>query len=374
MPCLNEAETVATCIRKARGFLEQSGIIGEVLVADNRSTDRSVEIAIKEGALVVTVAVQGYGAAISGGIAVARGKYIIIGDADDSYDFSSLMPFVERLRAGADLVMGNRFRGGIERDAMPFLHRYLGNPVLSWLGRLFFSIHIYDFHCGLRGFRRDRICELDLRTTGMEYASEMVVRAALAGYRIEEVPTTLKKDGRSRRPHLRTWRDGWRHLRFLLMYSPRWLFLYPGIFLTVFGLFGTILLLPGTVMVGSVGFDIHTFIVACLAVLVGIQSISFAAVSQRIATIRGFLTTSPRYAAILNAMTLEVLLCVAIVVGLLGVAGVSWCVLSWASRGFGPLEYASMLRTLAVSLTAIAAALQLAFTAFLAGIMEIPAR
>jgi glycosyltransferase involved in cell wall biosynthesis len=374
MPCLNEAETVATCIRKARDFLERSGIIGEVLVADNCSTDQSAEIALKEGARVITIAAPGYGAAISGGIAAARGECVIVGDADDSYDFSSLMPFVERLRAGADLVMGNRFRGGIERDAMPFLHQYLGNPVLSWLGRLFFSINIHDFHCGLRGFKRDRICELDLRTTGMEFASEMVVRAALAGYRIEEVPTTLKKDGRSRRPHLRTWSDGWRHLRFLLMYSPRWLFLYPGIFLTVFGLFGTILLLPGTVMVGSIGFDIHTFIVACLAVLVGIQSISFAAVSQRIATIRGFLTTSPRYAAILNAMTLEVLLCAAIVIGLLGLAGVSWCVLSWASKGFGPLEYASMLRMLAVSLTAIAAALQLAFTAFLAGIMEIPAR
>ena len=269
MPCLNEAETLAICVRKARGFLDASRIQGEVIVADNGSQDGSVAIALQEGARIVPVAARGYGAALLGGIADARGRYIIMGDADDSYDFSDLGTFVEQLRAGADLVVGNRFRGGIAPGAMPLLHRYLGNPILSFLGRLFFFVKIGDFHCGLRGFNRDRILALGLRTTGMEFASEMVVRSALAGYRIAEVPTTLRPDGRSRPPHLRTWRDGWRHLRFLLMYSPRWLFFYPGLALLAFGLIGTVLLLPGRFYIGSVGIDIHTFIVACISILLG---------------------------------------------------------------------------------------------------------
>jgi glycosyltransferase involved in cell wall biosynthesis len=204
LPCLNEADTLGACIGKARRFLESSGIRGEILIADNGSTDASREIAASFGARVVSVDLKGYGAALQGGIAAARGRFVVMGDADDSYDFSSLMPFVERLRAGADLVVGNRFQGGIAPGAMPFLHRYLGNPLLSFLGRLFFSVPIGDFHCGLRGFDRERLLALDLRTTGMDYASEMIVRAALAGYAIAEVPTTLKPDGRSRRPHLRT--------------------------------------------------------------------------------------------------------------------------------------------------------------------------
>lgn len=232
MPCLNEAETLAVCIRKAKEYLELSGVAGEVLIADNGSTDGSQEIARAGGARVVAVASRGYGAALLGGIDAAHGKYIIMGDADDSYDFTALQPFVDGLRKGADIVMGNRFKGGIAPGAMPMLHRYLGNPVLSGIGRLFFRIPIKDFHCGLRGFSRERIRELNLRTTGMEFASEMLVRAALAGYTVEEVPTTLKPDGRSRPPHLRTWRDGWRHLSFLLMYSPRWLFLYPGLLIS----------------------------------------------------------------------------------------------------------------------------------------------
>ena len=235
MPCLNEAETVGTCIGKAQRFLAQADIFGEVLVADNGSTDGSREIAEKRGARVVEVRDRGYGAALIGGIDAANGRYVIMGDADDSYDFSALMPFIERLRDGADLVMGNRFKGGIAPGAMPLLHRYLGNPVLSWIGRLFFHINVGDFHCGLRGFRRERMSALNLRTTGMEFASEMVVCAALAGYRIDEVPTTLSKDGRSRPPHLRTWHDGWRHLSFLLIYCPKWLFFYPGLFLLALG-------------------------------------------------------------------------------------------------------------------------------------------
>lgn len=224
MPCLDEAETLATCIRKARRFLSESGVTGEVLIADNGSTDGSQNIAVAEGARVFPVSERGYGAALLGGIQAAKGRYVIIGDASNSYDFPALMPFVERLRQAPVCVMGNRFKGGIAPGAMPFLHKYLGNPVLSWIGRLFFKIKIGDFHCGLR-FNCDRIKALNMRTTGMEFASEMVVRAGLGAYRIEEVPTTLAKDGRSRAPHLRTWRDGWRHLCFLLMYSPKWLFL-----------------------------------------------------------------------------------------------------------------------------------------------------
>lgn len=241
MPCLNESETLATCIMKAKAYLERSGVDGEVLIADNGSTDGSQEIARGLGARVVDVAQKGYGAALLGGIAAARGKYTIMGDADDSYDFSSLQVFVDKLRQGVDLVMGNRFKGGIAPGAMPPLHRYLGNPVLSWIGRLFFRISIGDFHCGLRGFNTEAIRHCDLKTTGMEFASEMVVKASLYGLSMAEVPTTLAKDGRSRPPHLRTWRDGWRHLCFLLTYAPHWLYMYPALALmgVAAGLAGT---------------------------------------------------------------------------------------------------------------------------------------
>jgi Glycosyl transferase family 2 len=373
MPCLNEAETLAVCIRKAKSFLETSGVSGEVVVADNGSTDGSREIAAAEGARMVPIAIRGYGAALIGGIAAARGRYVVMADADDSYDFLHLMPFLEKLRAGADLVMGNRFQGGVAPGAMPFLHKYLGNPVLSFLGRLFFRAKVGDFHCGLRGFNRERMLALDLRTTGMEFASEMVVRAALAGYAIVEVPTTLKKDGRTRPPHLNTWSDGWRHLRFLLLYSPRWLFVYPGLFLLAFGLVGTVLLLPGPVFIGSVGIDIHTFIVACICILLGLQSISFAIVARRYGAVRGFLPASSAYKSALSAVTLERLLLVALVLLILGLIGLGWCVAIWASERFGVLQYASLLRALMLSLTAIAAAIQLAFTAFLAGIMDVAA-
>src|SRR5487761_1878351 len=236
MPCLNEAETVATCVRKAVQFIADSGISGEVVVADNGSTDGSRQLAADAGARVVPILERGYGNALMGGILAARGEYVIMGDADDSYDLTNLMLFVEELRKGADMVMGNRFKGGIAPGAMPALHRYLGNPVLSFIGRLFFRSDIGDFHCGLRGFRRDSVLDLSLQATGMEFASEMVVKATLARQKIAEVPTSLAKDGRSRPPHLRTWRDGWRHLRFLLLFSPRWLFFVPGLLLLLVGL------------------------------------------------------------------------------------------------------------------------------------------
>ena len=374
MPCLNEAETLATCVRKALAFLSQHRISGEVLVADNGSTDGSREIAASEGARVVPVEQRGYGAALMGGIAAAKGKYVVMGDADDSYDFSNLMPFVARLRKGADLVMGNRFEGGIEPGAMPFLHHYLGNPVLSALGRLFFGIRVRDFHCGLRGFNRNRIQDLNLRTTGMEFASEMVVGAALGGLRIDEVPTTLRPDGRSRPPHLRTWRDGWRHLSFLLIYSPRWLFLYPGVLLLVAGTISAIVLLPGSIFIQGVGFDIHTFIVACFLVLLGTQAVGFSVLARRIAVSHKFMPPSARYSVIIDALTLERVLIGAALLILIGLGGFLYSVDRWASVGFGPLEYAGLLRGLILSMTVIAIGLQTVFIAFASAITEVPTR
>jgi glycosyltransferase involved in cell wall biosynthesis len=374
MPCLNEAETLEICIRKALAYLASSNIDGEVLIADNGSTDGSQAIAEKAGARVVDVSERGYGAALIGGIQAANGRYIIMGDADDSYDFSQLTLFVEKLEGGADLVMGNRFRGGIAKGAMPFLHRYLGNPVLSWIGRLFFKIDIKDFHCGLRGFNRDRMRALNLKTTGMEFASEMVVRASLAGYKIEEVPTILSKDGRSRPPHLRTWRDGWRHLSFLLMYSPRWLFLYPGTLLLAIGLIGSFALFPGQVMLGNVGFDIHTFVVACMATVVGVQALSFAVIARRFASAHNLIPPPKQFESVLDAMTLDRILLAALPLVLVGIGGVIWSASAWASKGFGPLEYAAMLRTLVLSLTTLVIGIQLVLTGFLSAITEIPTR
>jgi hypothetical protein len=372
MPCLNEAETLAICIQKAQGFLDQSNISGEILIADNGSTDGSIDIALANRARVEHVSSRGYGAALIGGISSARGKYIIMGDADDSYDFSELMSYVDRLREGDDLVMGNRFKGGIEPGAMPFLHKYLGNPVLSWLGRLFFKIPVGDFHCGLRGFNADRIRELNLHTTGMEFASEMVVKSALSNLTICEVPTTLRPDGRTRAPHLRTWRDGWRHLVFLLMFSPKWLFLYPGLTLVLLGMIGAVGLLKGGVVVGGIGLDIHTFAVACVAIIIGMQSVSFAVIARRYCTTRKLIPQSEQFHGILNALTLERVLLFAGTMAIVGISGVIWCFAQWASIGFGGLDYSSLLRLLILSLTATAIGTQLALTAFISTIIEIP--
>jgi glycosyltransferase involved in cell wall biosynthesis len=372
MPCLNEAETIASCIRKAFGFLTRFAIDGEVLVADNGSTDGSQDIARTLGARVIVIGQKGYGAALNGGINAAQGRYVIMGDADESYDFSQLAPLLEALRRGADLVMGNRFKGGINAGAMPFLHRYLGNPTLSFLGRLFFNNRIGDFHCGLRGFNADRVRSLHLITTGMEFASEMVVRASLAGYRIDEVPVTLAADGRSRRPHLRTWRDGWRHLRFLLIYSPKWLFLYPGLALILIGLFGSAVLLPGEVIIApDLGLDIHTFVVAAMCVLLGLQSITFAIIARRYATRSGLIPPSPRYDSLLEWVSLERMLLIGFMLAIFGAAGFIWSFSVWARTGFGALNYPLVLRILIASMTAIAASIQLVLSAFFMSILDI---
>jgi glycosyltransferase involved in cell wall biosynthesis len=371
MPCLNEAETLAVCIDKARGYLERSGVRGEVVVADNGSTDGSQDIARRHGARVVAIKERGYGAALLGGIRAARGRYVIMGDADDSYDFSRLDGFVEKLREGCDLVMGNRFRGGIAPGAMPPLHRYLGNPVLSGLGRLFFSSPIKDFHCGLRGFRKDSIEALGLRTMGMEFASEMVVRATLAESRVAEVPTTLSKDGRSRPPHLRSWRDGWRHLRFLLMYAPRWLFLYPGLFLMLLGFLAVAVVLPGPLRVGSIIFDVHTLLVGTAAILVGSEILLFFILAKQYAINAGLLPEGPNFRFFRRVTTLEKAVSVGGVLVVTGLAGLAWAVVEWGLAEFGKLDYSYMMRLVVPSVTLLALGMQIVMAAFVSGILDL---
>lgn len=372
MPCLNEAETLAASIAAARSFLERTGVAGEILVADNGSTDGSPDIARAEGARLVQIAQKGYGAALAGGIAAARGRFVVMGDCDLSYDFSRLDPFLAELRAGAALVMGNRFKGGIAPGAMPPLNRYIGNPLLSFIGRLFFGTRIGDFHCGLRGFDRDAVRALKLRTSGMEFASEMVVKASLAGLPIAEVPTTLSPDGRSRPPHLRPLRDGWRHLRFLLLFSPRWLFLYPGLALVAFGLLLGLVLARGPVRIGAVILDIHGFLVAAMAVIVGMQSISFALIGRIFATRYGFIPPSGTYHRLLEAFTLERILAAAFTLMVVGMLALGWGLAEWAERGFGVLAATATIRALILALTALVVGFQLMMSGFMSSMLNIP--
>jgi hypothetical protein len=372
MPCLNEAETVATCVRKAVGFLARTGVSGEVVVADNGSTDGSQGLAVEAGARVVPVAEKGYGAALIGGIKAARGRFVIMGDADDSYDFERLEPLLERLRAGDQLVMGNRFQGGIAPGAMPFLHKYLGNPVLSFIGRLFFNIPVGDFHCGLRGFSREAMLELGLKSPGMEFASEMVVKSALYGLRIAEAPTTLRPDGRSRPPHLKTWRDGWRHLRFLLQHSPKWLFIYPGALLTSLGVLGAAVTSMGAFEVApGIELDTHTLVACCFAILIGVQLVMFGALARRYAMLEGFLPRPRSFHGFLLGLDLEAVLRIALGIFTLGIGGALSAVWMWADAGFGPVDYHVVMRVLAISLTGVAVSAQMAATGFLASIFTI---
>lgn len=369
MPCLNEAETLEICIRKAQKALEDLKVNGEVIIADNGSTDGSPEIAASLGARVIHVAEKGYGSALQGGIKAARGKYIIMGDADDSYDFTNLGPFLEKLRDGYELVMGNRFKGGIAPNAMPPLHKYLGNPVLTGIGRLFFRSPCGDFHCGLRGFSKAAIQRLDLRTTGMEFASETVVKASLHGLRITEVPTTLSVDGRNRPPHLRSWRDGWRHLRFLLLYSPRWLFLYPGLLLMLIGTAVSGWLLVGPRVVDGITLDVHTFLYAAIAIVIGYQTVIFAIFTKVFAITERLLPEDPRLKRLFRYIKLET----GIVAGALllaGGIGLSVYALSfWSSTSFGPLDPLRTLRLVIPAVTLIALGLQTVLSSFFLSIL-----
>ena len=366
MPCLNEAETLATCIGKARDYLERHKIAGEVLIADNGSSDGSQEIATNSGARVVPIPERGYGSALRGGIAAAKGQYIIMGDADDSYDFTNLSPFLEKLRQGYDLVMGNRFQGGIKPGAMPVLHKYLGNPVLTWLGRLFFGSPCGDFHCGLRGFSKQAIKQLNLRTTGMEFASEMVVKASLYGLKITEVPTTLSPDGRSRPPHLKTWRDGWRHLRFLLMYSPRWLFLYPGLALMFLGFVATIWFIPQP--------RVHTLLYSATALIIGFQIVSFAIFTKAFAISEGLLPEDRKLRRFLRYINLEVGLSIGVILLVLGMGGSLYALYIWNARLYGALDPAVTMRIVIPSVTALALGVQVVFSSFFLSVLGLKRR
>lgn len=374
MPCLNEAETLETCIAKALAFFARCGVDGEVLIADNGSTDGSPDIARAAGARVVPVAERGYGAALKGGIAAARGRYVIMGDADDSYDFSALEGLLAELRNGTQLVMGNRFKGGIQPRAMPLLHRYLGNPVLSFLGRLFYRVPIGDFHCGLRGFSREAMRALHLETPGMEFASEMVVKSALHKLSIAEVPVTLAPDGRSRPPHLRTWRDGWRHLRFLLLFSPRWLFLIPGFLLLLLGGIGMGLIAARPVLVMDVGLDIHTMAYAGAAVLLGFQMLLFAVLTKQAGMRAGWLPEDPGWVRRVEGFTLERGLLLSLGLFVAGVALSLHAVSMWAAGDFGALDPQAAMRWVVPAVTAMALGGELFLAAFFLEALRLPIR
>ena len=370
MPCLNEAETLEVCIQKAKRFLRDHSITGEIVIADNGSTDGSQAIAEHNGARVVHIPIKGYGSALMGGIEAAENEFIIMGDADDSYDFTALEPFVHALKNGADLVMGNRFKGGILPGAMPFLHRYLGNPVLSWLARLFFKSSIGDFHCGLRGFRKQAILSLNLQTTGMEFASEMVVKATMHNLKISEVPTKLHPDGRSRPPHLRTWSDGWRHLKFLLLYSPRWLFLYPGISLICLGLLISLLLLPGPLQVGGFELDINTLMYASLMILAGAQSILFSVFSYVFGVNVGLTPRDAKTERFIKWFELERGLLISVIMTLLGFASSIGALIYWGENRFGHIDPVYSMRLVIPGAVLFALGIQIFFSSFFLGILN----
>ena len=369
MPCLNEAETLAACITQIQLTFVEHGLRGEIIVADNGSTDGSDEIARALGARVVRVERRGYGSALMSGIEAAQAENVVMGDADCSYDFRHIPAFLKELRRGADLAMGNRFAGGIADGAMPGLHRYFGNPVLTGLGRLFFRSPCRDFHCGLRAFRKPAYQLLNMRTTGMEFASEMVVKATLFGMRIAEVPTTLSPDRRSRPPHLRSWRDGWRHLRFLLMYSPRWLFLYPGLAAMALGAVFVGLLLPGPRHLGNLVLDIHTLLYAVLMLLVGYQAVLFAFFTKVFAITEGLLPEDPRLNRLFKFCNLETGLAAGILLQLAGVAAVIYSVMLWNGHGFGPMDPTSLMRVVACAVGLILLGVQTALASFFFSIL-----
>lgn len=375
LPCLNESETLETCIKKAQQSISRSGLAGEVLVADNGSSDGSQEIALSLGARLINVKQKGYGSALLAGINAAHGENIIMADADDSYALDNLTLFISILENDeADLVMGNRFKGGISPGAMPFLHRYFGNPVLSFLGRLFFSAPLNDFHCGLRGFKKASIVNLGLASAGMEFASEMVVKSQLAGLRIVEVPTTLSKDGRSRAPHLRTWRDGWRHLRFLLTYSPRWLFYYPGILLTSLGFIGLVALLRGPVEIAGLVFQTQSLVFSAGLFLLGQELVWLAVLSKVSSVSKGLLPGDQNWSKIIRYFGREINLFFYLFVFLSGALMCVFSLVDWQSHNFGPLQMEQALRQSILALILTFSGVQAMFFHFLLGVVSIPVR
>jgi glycosyltransferase involved in cell wall biosynthesis len=373
MPCLNEAETLERCILKAQQVIRRHRLSAEIVIADNGSRDGSQEIAEHLGARVVAVTEKGYGSALRGGIEAARGRYVIMGDSDDSYDFSSIYPFVEQLRAGNDLVMGNRFRGGILPGAMPWKHRWIGNPVLSGIGRLFFHCPAGDFHCGLRAFSKAAYRRMELQTTGMEFASEMVIKSTLNGLKIAEVPTVLHKDGRSRPPHLRSWRDGWRHLRFMLLFSPRWMFLWPGAFCFALGLVASALLMHAPVSLAGVSFDIHTLLVSGFLALVGYQLLVFGIFTKMYAITEGFhpphrlLGKDPH-------VNLEWGILTGVAIGTAGLALLVHSVWSWRQAGLGALDPRSTMRQVVPAVVLMTLGVQTVFASFFLAIVTLRRR
>jgi len=369
MPCLDEAETLGICIAKANRFFAENNVAGEVVIADNGSTDGSQQIAQSLGARVVPVPVRGYGAALAAGILAARGRFVAMGDSDDSYDFLGLMPFLTQLRAGEQLVMGNRFQGGIAKGAMPPLHRYLGNPVLSFAGRLFYNAPIGDFHCGLRAFDRAAILGLGLRTTGMEFASEMVVKAQLAGLRLAEVPTTLSPDGRTRPPHLRSWRDGWRHLKFLLTFAPKALFFVPGVVLALAGLLGLVALLPGSVWLGSVRLGVTTMLFSAASIIIGAQLMSFAVVARLFGVRERLWPTSPRTELARRWFSIDRGCVAGGVMLLCGIVMAFAAVLGWAGSGYGDMDTDALMRVAIPSVLFCALGVQALVTGFFTALL-----
>jgi glycosyltransferase involved in cell wall biosynthesis len=367
MPCLNEAATLPICLGKAKQALIDLGINGEIIVADNGSTDGSQELARSMGAKVVNVPEPGYGSALLGGIEAAQGEFVIMGDADDSYDWSAISHFIEQLRKGNELVMGCRLPEGggkIVPGAMPWLHRWIGNPILSCIGRLFFHSPITDFHCGLRGFARTAIKSLDLQSKGMEFASEMVIKATLSNLKIVEIPITLYPDGRSRKPHLRTWRDGWRHLRFMLMYSPTWLFLYPGLLFMCFGILGFALLLPGPLVLGSIRFDVNTLLVTSTCCIIGYQCVVFWTFARVFAMTEGFLPDDPLLKALFQHVKLETGLLIGLFFLLIGLTLLFSGFVYWGRHGFGMLSYPIGLRIVIPAVTMLTLGVQTIFSSF----------
>jgi len=370
LPCLNEAETVGNCVKNAQKFIDIYNIDGEVIIADNGSTDNSARLSEENGAKVVFVKDKGYGNALMGGINSASGKFIIMGDSDGSHDLENLFPFIEKLRIGYELVVGNRFKGGIQQGAMSVLNRYFGNPILSGIGRIFFKSKVRDFHCGLRGFSKEAFEKMDLRTTGMEFASEMIVKATLFNLKITEVPTKMLPSGRTRAPHLKPFHDGWRHLRFLLLYSPRWLFLYPGLFLMLFGFLLGIWLLPGS----KLSLDVHTMLYASAGIIIGLHAVSFAVLTKTFAVQEKLLPSHVKLSKLMKFATLENGLVIGGILILSGIALTVYAVLLAGEGGFQTSNINQTMRIIIPSITLLTIGFQIIFSSFFYSILRLKTR